>query len=460
MTTTDPHKIIILVDDDTEMRAAAAQWLELAGYEIRAFADAVSALAAMNEGVQGLVVTDVRMPKMDGMEFLARIRSLDADVPVVLITAHGDISMAVEAIRQGAYDFIEKPFDPDKLLNVVERAAEKFRLIGENRQLRQLLQGPVSIEQRLIGTSSLIKNLQEEILNLADTGAAVLIQGETGTGKEVAARCLHEFSQRHNQRFVAVNCAAVPEAVFESELFGYEKGAFTGAEQQRIGRFEYADKGTLFLDEIGSMPLALQAKVLRVLQEREVVRVGSNEPRAIDIRLICASNQNLREECRIGSFREDLFYRINVVELTVPPLREREEDVLLLFDYFIGQAAQAYQRPVVTPAPSGAMRLLEYDWPGNVRELKNVAERFVLSSLPSEQRLQAILASPGRGFEDDGRIPLQELMRAHEKVLLEHALMKHCGDIQAVMDELVVPRRTLNEKMARHQLDRRDYTHG
>lgn len=451
---------VILVDDDVEMRTATAQWFELAGYQVMSYPHAVAALSDIVQGLRGVVVSDVRMPKMNGMEFLEQVTGLAPDIPVVLITAHGDVAMAVEAMRRGAYDFIEKPFDPERLLDVIRRACEKYRLIVENRQLRRQLAGPVSIEQRLIGTSAVMRRLHEEILNLADINAAVLIQGETGTGKEVVARCLHDFGARREQRFVAVNCAAVPDSVFESELFGYEKGAFTGADQQRIGRFEYANKGSLFLDEIGSMPIALQVKVLRVLQERELLRVGSNEPHPLDIRLICATNKNLREECSAGRFREDLFYRINVVELNIPPLRDRGEDVLHLFDFFVGQAAESYRRPLVTLSSHDAALLLAHEWPGNVRELKNMAERFVLSSLPMTQRLASMLS----GFEQEvggtQRTSLQELMRLHERALLDHALLRHQGDVQAVMDELGLPRRTLNEKMARHQLDRRNYVGG
>ncbi len=448
---------VILVDDDVEMRTATTQWLELAGYQVRSYSNAVAALSAIVQGLRGVVVSDVRMPKMDGMEFLIQVNAVDPDIPVVLITAHGDVAMAVEAMRQGAYDFIEKPFDPERLLDVIQRAREKYRLIMENRQLRRRLAGPVAIEQRLIGTSAVMKRLHEEIINLADINAAVLIQGETGTGKEIVARCLHDFGGRHQQRFVAVNCAAVPDSVFESELFGYEKGAFTGADQQRIGRFEYANKGSLFLDEIGSMPIALQVKVLRVLQEREVLRVGSNEAHPLDIRLICATNRSLREECLSGCFREDLFYRINVVELSIPPLRDRGEDVLLLFDFFVGQAAEIYRRPLVSVTSCDAALLLEHAWPGNVRELKNIAERFVLSSLPVSQRLATMLSNFKPDVSVAQKTSLQELMRLHERALLEHALLRHRGDVQAVMDELGLPRRTLNEKMTRHQLDRRNY---
>ncbi|MCD6580956.1 MAG: sigma-54-dependent Fis family transcriptional regulator, partial [Desulfuromusa sp.] len=325
---------ICLVDDDAEMRAATAQWLELSGYRVQSFPDAPTALNQLTSEFDGVVVSDIRMPKMDGMAFLSRLHALDSDIPVVLLTAHGDVQMAVDAMQKGAYDFIEKPFEPERLLDVVQRAGEKRRLIMENRELRCRLAGSVGIEQRLIGNSAEICRLREEILDVADTDAPVLLQGETGTGKEIVARCLHEFGARKNGKYVAVNCGAVPENIFESELFGHERGAFTGAERLRIGRFEYAQGGVLFLDEIGTMPLSLQVKVLRTLQEREVVRVGSNEPQPLDIRLISATSKDLLAECAAGTFREDLYYRINVVELRVPPLRERGEDILLLFEHF------------------------------------------------------------------------------------------------------------------------------
>ncbi|TYO95785.1 two-component system C4-dicarboxylate transport response regulator DctD [Geothermobacter ehrlichii] len=449
---------VFLIDDDADMRASTAQWLELAGYQVRVFVDAPSALAEIDAGLDGVVVTDVRMPKMDGMAFLARLTELDRDLPVILVTAHGDVQMAVEAMRRGAYDFIEKPFEPERLLDIIQRAGEKRRLVLENRELRRRLAGPDDLEQRLIGNCPGIRRLREEILDIAATDAPVLIQGETGTGKEVVARCLHDFSARKQGRYVAVNCGALPENMYESELFGYERGAFTGADRLRIGRFEYAHGGTLFLDEIGTMPLPLQVKVLRALQEREVVRIGGNEPRPIDVRLISATNADLLAECAAGRFRRDLYYRINVVELRVPPLRERGGDILLLFDYFCARAAETYRRPA-PPLHSGAAGLLmAHDWPGNVRELKNIAERYVLSSLPGEQRLAAVLGASRPVASQASRVGLREQLRQYERHLLEQALARHRGDVQAVMEELDLPRRTLNEKMARHRLDRRDFT--
>ena len=448
---------VYLVDDDIEMRTATAQWLELSGFMVCSFADALAALDRLGGCLDGIVISDIRMPKMDGMQFLARLKAIDGDIPVVLITAHGDVQMAVEAIRQGAYDFIEKPFEPERLLDVVQRACDKYRLVMENRELRRQLAGPVGIEQRLIGNSDAIRQLRTEILDIADTDAPVLIQGETGTGKEVVARCLHQFGARCGGKYVAVNCGAVPENMFESELFGHERGAFTGAERRRIGRFEYAQGGVLFLDEIGSMPLALQVKVLRTLQEHEVTRIGSNEPQPLDIRLVSATNRNLLAECAAGRFREDLYYRINVVELRVPPLRERQEDILFLFDFFAGQAATNYNRPEVALRVNDTGLLLSHDWPGNVRELKNIAERFVLSSLPMAERLASILRQPGQDSPGTCKTSLHDLMRDHERLLLEQALMRYKGDVQAVMDALDLPRRTLNEKMVRHNLDRKKY---
>ncbi len=457
MTASD-SKHLFLVDDDNEMRAATAQWLELSDYHVHSFAEARSALGALTRDFPGVVVSDVRMPRMDGMEFLASINALDPDIPVVLITAHGDVEMAVRAMRAGAYDFIEKPFEPERLLEVVIRASEKRQLVMENRALReQLAGGAEDIAHKLIGNSEPIRRLRDEIMDIAPTDAPVLIMGETGTGKEIVAHCLHDFSARRKGRFVAVNCGAVPETVFESELFGHEKGSFTGADQRRIGRFEYAHGGSLFLDEIGSMPLALQVKVLRALQEREITRIGSNEAQPLDLRLICAANHDLLAECAAGNFREDLYYRINVVELRVPPLRKRKEDIPLLFDYFASLAAADYGRPEVALSSQDLGLLLSHEWPGNVRELKNIAERYVLSSMPLDQRLGAILQQPLKEGGGGDSLSLQDQLRQHERLLLEQALTRHHGDIQAVMEELELPRRTLNEKMSRYGLDRKGY---
>jgi len=453
----DNENNVCLIDDDAEMRAATAQWLELSGYRIQCFPDALSALQQLTSSFDGVVVSDIRMPKMDGLELLSHLHQLDADIPVVLLTAHGDVQMAVDAMQKGAYDFIEKPYDPEGLLDVVQRAGEKRRLIMENRKLRNRLAGATGIEQRLIGNSVEIRRLRREILDIADTDAPVLLQGETGTGKEIVARCLHEFGARKKGKYVAVNCGAIPENIFESELFGHERGAFTGADRLRIGRFEYAQGGVLFLDEIGSMPLSLQVKVLRTLQEREVVRIGSNVIQPLDLRLISATSKELLAECAAGTFREDLYYRINVVELRVPPLREREEDILLLFDHFAVLAAAAYNRPEISLPAADTGLLLSHDWPGNVRELKNIAERYVLSTIPTSRRLASVLRHPSKDISIPESSSLQDQLRFYERLLLEQTLIRHQGDVQAVMEALDLPRRTLNEKMARYDLERKNY---
>ncbi|CCQ73178.1 sigma-54 dependent transcriptional regulator [Magnetospira sp. QH-2] len=444
---------VVLIDDDESMRAATAQWLELAGYHVIEFPGGDLALGHLEPDFGGVVVSDVKMPRMDGMELLERIHQRDPDLPVVLVTAHGDVPMAVEAIRKGAYDFIEKPFEPDRLLDVIQRACEKRRLVLENRFLRQKLADRADIERRLLGDSPVIQRLRQEIMEVADTDASVMIQGETGTGKEVVARCLHEFGRRQHGRFVAVNCAAVPESIFESELFGHESGAFTGATKRRIGKFEHAHGGTLFLDEISSMPLALQVKVLRSLQEREIVRLGSNEPRAIDIRLVSASNRDLQAACQDSTFREDLYYRLNVIEVRIPPLRDRGGDITLLFDYFAGRAAEAHDREAPPLPEESVAMLMGHGWPGNVRELRNLAERYVLSSLPVVQRVPSILRVEGLGAATS----LVDLTRQFERRILEAALRHHRGNMADVMDALDLPRRTLNEKMQRLGLERKDY---
>lgn len=456
---TEKMSKVFLVDDDKDLRDATQQWLELAGYEVDSFSDAPAALACLKADMNVVIITDVKMPKMDGMAFLEHLTTLDRDLPVVLISAHGDVQMAVEAMRQGAYDFIEKPYAPEQLLDLLLRASEKRRLVLENRALRHQLSASSDISRKLIGNSDAMQRLRAEILDVASTDAPVLIIGETGTGKEVVAKCLHEHGHRSAGKFVPVHCGAIPESMVESELFGHERGAFTGADRRRIGRFEYARGGSLLLDEIGTMPLAAQVKLLRTLQEKEVVRVGSNEPQQIDIRLISATNSDLKSECTDGNFREDLYYRINVIELKVPPLRDRDNDVYLLFDYFASMAAEAYNKPVEPLPANDISLLLSHNWPGNVRELKNVAERYVISSLPVNERLASLIGTVTETFNGQKELAsLNDKLRNYERCILEQCLAKHQGDIQAVMEELGLPRRTLNEKMSRFGLERKQFS--
>ncbi|MGG2398831.1 sigma-54-dependent transcriptional regulator [Pseudomonas sp. SH1-B] len=439
---------VIVVDDEAAIREAVQQWLELSGFTVRACASAAEALALVDRDFPGIVVSDVRMPGSDGLQLLDKLLQVDTDLPVILVTGHGDVPMAVQALRTGAYDFIEKPFTPERLLDSVRRALDKRRLVCENRQLRQQVADKGRIESQLIGMSRAMENLRRQILELAGTSVNVLIRGETGSGKERVARCLHDFSPRAGKAFAALNCAAIPETIFESELFGHESGAFTGAQAKRIGRIEHADGGTLFLDEVESLPLAQQVKLLRVLQEKTLERLGSNKSIQVDLRVISAAKPDLLDEVKAGRFREDLVYRLNVATLHIPPLRERREDIPLLFEHFAQEAAKRHGREAPPLAPSELARLLGHDWPGNVRELINAAERHALG-----------LSSPPPAERFAGQALAQQ-MEAFEAQCLHNALL-HCqGNITAVMEMLQLPRRTLNEKMQRHGLARGDYLPG
>lgn len=439
---------VIVVDDEAAIREAVQQWLELSGFEVRACASASEALALVDRDFPGIVVSDVRMPGSDGLQLLDKLLQIDSDLPVILVTGHGDVPMAVQALRQGAYDFIEKPFTPERLLDSVRRALDKRRLVCENRQLRQQVADKGRIESQLIGISRPMENLRRQILELAGTSVNVLIRGETGSGKERVARSLHDFSPRARKAFAALNCAAIPESIFESELFGHESGAFTGAQAKRIGRIEHADGGTLFLDEVESLPLAQQVKLLRVLQEKTLERLGSNKSIQVDLRVISAAKPDLLDEVKAGRFREDLVYRLNVATLHIPPLRERREDIPLLFEHFAHEAALRHGREAPPLAPSELARLLGHDWPGNVRELINAAERHALG-----------LSSPPPAERFAGQALAQQ-MEAFEAQCLHNALLQCQGNIAAVMEMLQLPRRTLNEKMQRHGLARGDYLPG
>ncbi len=446
---------IIIVDDDEAMRVSLAQWLELSDFDVTVYADARDALGDITSDFAGVVLTDVKMPKMDGISFTKSVLATDGDIPVILMTGHGDVPMAVEAMKSGAYDFVEKPFEPKDIVESLERAIEKRRLVIENRQLRRQIAHRGSLDGRLIGNSKQMYALKEEIANIAATEVPVLISGETGTGKELVARAIHDLSDRRDEKFVAVNCAAIPENTAESELFGHEKGAFTGAAGQRIGWIEHAIKGTLFLDEISSMPLALQAKLLRVIEQREVVRVGSNSPIKVDFRLICATNENLTDAVSARQFREDLMFRINTFELAITPLRDRTDDIALLFDIFAERAAERFERPYDRPAPSLIGQLKKHEWPGNVRELKNLAERYVLLVGSPEDRFQRLFKG---GFDlaepvvND--LALADQVKHFEERLIRDALDRHDGNVKSVMEELDIPRRTLNEKMKKLNIRR------
>ncbi|MBI4800397.1 MAG: sigma-54-dependent Fis family transcriptional regulator [Desulfarculus sp.] len=446
---------VLFIDDEATMRTSVRQWLELAGLACQDFDRAQKALDTLSPGFARMVLTDVKKPGMDGLALQRAVFELDPDIPVVLVTAHGDITMAVESMRAGAYDFIEKPFDPERILDVVRRALEKRRLVLENRELRQDLAAAEGLDARLMGSSPSMRALKREIVNIAPTKANVLLVGETGTGKEVVARCLHELSPRRSHPFLAVNCAAIPQQLAESELFGHERGAFTGATHPRVGKLEAASGGTLFLDEISSMPLEVQGKLLRVLQDREVLPIGSNTPRPVDFRLVSATNEYPQEAIRNARLREDLYYRLSTVEWVIPPLRERKEDVPMLFSLFLDRAANTYDREVQPPSAEQMLSLMRHAWPGNVRELKNLAERYALSSLSALSTLPGFWSASG-AVRSAPATPLAEQVQLFERQIIKDAIKRHQGDMREVMAELSLPLRTLNEKMAKYGLLRHE----
>ncbi len=435
---------VLIIEDDPDVRLGCEQALQLEGIPTLGAESAEAARPLIGPDFRGVVVSDIRLPRMDGMTFLREIASIDPELPVVLITGHGDVSMAVQAMKDGAHDFIQKPFAPDHLVEVVRRALEKRRLILEVRDLRTQLAGRDQLEARLIGNNPGMERLRQLITGLANSAADVLIHGETGTGKEMVARCLHEASPRRKGNFVAINCGGLPETLFESEIFGHEAGAYTGAAKRRIGKIEYASGGTLFLDEIESMPMAMQIKLLRVLQERTLERLGSNTPIPVDCRIVAATKDDLRLLSDQGRFRADLYYRLSVANLSLPPLRERREDIPLLFQHFLLQAAARHERPVPLCDAARVRQLVGYQWPGNVRELRNVADRCVLGIEGG--------APPFGADVDTGTRPLSEMVDSFERALIADALRRHQGSLSRSAEALGMAKTTLHDKIRKYGL--------
>jgi len=440
---------VMFVEDDPAVRAATAQTLDLAGFEIEQHASAESALKSLKEYFPGVLLVDFQLTGMNGIALLERAMTIDRSLPVIIVTGHGDISIAVKAMHAGAYDFLEKPVSNDFLIGVVTRAMEKRRLTFEVSDLRRRLEQKTGIDSMLIGDSLAMVALRNRILKLSDVTPDVLIHGETGSGKELVARALHECSPLRDGPFIAINCGAIPESMFESELFGHEKGAFTGAQALRIGKVEHASGGTLFLDEVETMPVALQVKLLRVLQFRQLERLGSNKLINVPVRVVAATKLDLKAACDMGRFRSDLYFRFNVVNLAIPPLRERREDIPQLFEHHVLLAAARYKReaPIVTDQ---LMRdLVSFDWPGNVRELGNVADRFVLGLLGGRFNSDAANESADRSLKD--------IVGDFERGLIIETLRRHHGDVLAVSGSLGIPKKTLYDKMRRYALSGEEF---
>jgi two-component system C4-dicarboxylate transport response regulator DctD len=446
---------VLLVDDEAMVRQSTEQWLNICGFTVSSYANAALALEALDDSFSGVVVTDVRMPGMNGLEFMKAVLQKVSGLPVILLTAHGDVDMAISSLRDGAYDFIEKPYVPERLAETVQRACEKRRLVLENQKLQQNLASLSGIDARIIGISPSIQRLKRELLKVAEQDTNVIVYGETGTGKELVAQCLHEYSHRKKHNFVPINCGAIPESLIESELFGHEAGAFTSAAKQRIGKFEYSDKGTLFLDEIESMSQNLQIKLLRAFQEGVIERLGSNNAIRVDLRVIAAAKVDLRED---RNFREDLFYRLSVSQLHIPPLRERLEDVPLLFNHYLKIVAVDHDRSPRTLSTQDQLTLTGYHWPGNVRELKNIAIRYSLD--PELSVADILMAAEGMSTLEPRlfkALPLAVQVANFEAEVIRAALRNYQGNIKVTMEQLDLPRRTLNQKMMRYGISRTDF---
>jgi two-component system, NtrC family, response regulator HydG len=395
---------ILIVDDEATARSALAEILTDEGYKVRTASDGFRALAAAEEFTPDVVVTDIKMPGMDGLELLGRLKALDPEVSVVLVTAFGAVGTAVQAMRSGATDYLTKPLNSDELLVVLERAVESSDLRRDARRMRQQLADRVKFDN-LVGESSEMQLIFKSVAQVAPTKATVLITGESGTGKELVASAIHHHSERAQKPFVKLHCAALAESLLESELFGHERGAFTGAERKRVGRFEQADGGTLFLDEIGEISPTTQVKLLRVLQEHEFERVGGNQPVKVDVRLVAATNRDLKHMVEQGKFREDLFYRLNVINLHLPALRRRRSDIFALACHFLDKYANANGRPDLRFDDKVARLLVSYDWPGNVRELENVVERAVVLSDSNTILPRHLPLELQQGSGDEPRVP-------------------------------------------------------
>ncbi len=451
-----PKPLILLVDDDASQRRLVEFWLQEDGYGTVTANDGVAGLQAFEQKLPALVIADIRMPGMNGLDLLSRIKAANAEIPVILITAFGTVTDAVEAMKLGAADYVLKPLNADELKVTVRRALERQELVDENRYLRDLA-GSTFRFDNMVAQSRRMRNVLEISGQVARRDSTVLLCGESGTGKELLAKAIHQNSLRAGKPFVTVNCGALPEALAESELFGHRKGSFTGATADKAGKFEAANEGTIFLDEIGELPLTLQVKLLRVIQEREIDKIGNPHPIKVNVRIVAATNRNLRNLVEDGQFRDDLYYRLSVVTIEVPALRERREDIPLLGEHFLKKLRARYDLPAISIAEDAMARLAEYSWPGNVRELENVIERLVVlgktdvireENLPPEiRRLDARVAGIGLSLPEDG-IDLEGI----EKELLLRALEKNEWNQTKAAKYLNISRKTLIYRMEKFGL--------
>jgi two-component system response regulator HydG len=448
-----PPKTILVADDEKAHRLMLRAHLEREGFDVVEASDGQDAIAKVAERIVDLVLMDIRMPVIDGMEALAKIKKLNPAVPVIIMTAYGSIGSAVEALKSGAEDYLSKPLDMDELIFKVNKAL-RYRQLEEENVLQKERLGMRFDFSRIIGTSPAIKELFETLSMVVPTEATILLLGESGTGKELVANAIHQNSPRREKPYVKVNCAALPETLLESELFGHEKGAFTGATGKKKGRFELADGGTIFLDEIGEMSLSTQTKILRVLQEREFEPVGGTKTIKVDVRIIAATNKQLEQEVSKGRFREDLYYRINVVPITIPPLRERSEDIPLLAGHFLRIYSEKNKRAIRGFEPGVMQAFMQHSWPGNVRELENIVERMVIMSRGDTVGLNDLPPALASHQQEEGRTPSPTSLRDVERETIVKTLRQTGGNRTKTAAILGITRKTLQNKIKEYAIDK------
>ncbi len=444
---------LLIVDDELHVRESLGSWFTEDGYEVATAASGKEALAILGRRHFDVIITDIKMPGMDGLELQRRIREIDPETAVILVTAYASVSTAVQALKEGAYDYLVKPFDPEELSRVVEKACEKIRLKEENVALKQRIAGITP--EIVAGKSREMQRVLELVESVAPTETTVLIRGESGTGKELIARLIHAKSPRAFGPLVAVNCGALPEGVLESELFGHEKGAFTGASARRKGKLELADGGTLFLDEIGEISPKVQVELLRALEDHKIVRVGGIQEISVDFRVVCATNRDLEEAVRDGTFREDLYYRINVFQITIPPLRDRPEDIMPLAEHYLKKFGAAMGRRVTGFSPAARELMLKYDWPGNVRELANAVERALVVCREGEIEPDFLPIGDRGRLRSPDTSPGDLSLRAMEREHILKVLKLNEFNITRSAKVLGIDRVTLYNKMRKYGIERR-----
>lgn len=450
-----PAKKIMVIDNEEGLCRMMAAVLMDEGHAVRTFIDPLEAVELFRHGVWDLIISDIKMPGIDGLEVLQRIKAIEPDIPVIMITAFATVEMSIQALRRGAYDMLTKPFEPDELLYRVRNALSHNQLKSENQKLKEELEGKFNFDN-IIGASTILQQLLDKVEKVAVRDTSALITGESGTGKELIAQAIHYNSPRKEKAFVAINCGAIPDSVLESELFGHKKGAFTGADNDKDGLLKAADGGTLFLDEIGNLPLTVQKTLLRFLQEQEFHRVGDTTPTRVDVRLISATNSDLEKDVEKGTFREDLFYRLNVINLHLPPLRQRHQDIALLAAHFIGEQNKKFKTSIKGFSPEAQQAASEYTWPGNIRQLKNVIEACM--TIETEEQISLVTLSQfieieNNSIHDDD---YDHALARFEIDYLRQLISMADGNIEEAAKKANMNMATIYRKMKKYNLRKQD----